>query len=259
MPALARALRERAEFVVIGDGGRRAALEAAIVGLDNVRLYPPIARAELLEAYRTADVLFLHLGALAAFEKVLPSKIFEYGALGKPVLAGVAGFAADFIRAEIDNAAVFAPCDAAAAAAAFATLEIADRPRPRSSRNMRARPSRVRWPTTSRGGVGRVTLLGLFKELVSVLATPLVLTVVLALAAGVGGRSGGGGRCDPARVRRRRRLRKRCRAGRVRAIAPLEHRYPPRDDAALPRVGYVVVLGSSYSPDGAIPVTSRSR
>jgi len=130
VPALARALRDRAEFVVIGDGGRRAALEAAIVGLDNVRLYPPIARAELLAAYRTADVLFLHLGALAAFEKVLPSKIFEYGALGKPVLAGVAGFAADFIRAEIDNAAVFAPCDAAAAAAAFATLEIADRPRP---------------------------------------------------------------------------------------------------------------------------------
>jgi hypothetical protein len=102
-----------------------------------------------------------------------------------------------------------------------------------------------------------VTLLGLFKELVSVLATPLVLAAVLALAAGV------------ARALGRRRagaILLACAAvvGYASAvepvayalIAPLEHRYPPLDDAALPRVGYVVVLGSSYSPDGSIPVTS---
>jgi len=31
-----------------------------------------------------ADVLFLHLNAYKAFEKVLPSKIFEYAATGRP-------------------------------------------------------------------------------------------------------------------------------------------------------------------------------
>ena len=64
-------------------------------------------------------MLFLHLGAHAAFEKVLPSKLFEYAALGKPVLAGVAGFAARFVREEISNAAVFPPCDVAGAVRAF--------------------------------------------------------------------------------------------------------------------------------------------
>jgi hypothetical protein len=42
---------------------------------------------------------------------VLPSKVFEYAATGRPIWAGVAGFAARFIAAEVPNAAVFAPCD----------------------------------------------------------------------------------------------------------------------------------------------------
>ena len=129
VPGLAQALRGRADFVVIGDGGRRAALELAIAGIDNVALRAPVSRAQLLDAYRSADVLFQHLGALPAFEKVLPSKVFEYAALGKPVLAGVAGYAARFIREEIANAAVFAPCAVPTAVAAFESLELAERPR----------------------------------------------------------------------------------------------------------------------------------
>jgi glycosyltransferase involved in cell wall biosynthesis len=87
-------------------------------------------RARLLEAYRSAHVLFLHLGRLPAFEKVLPSKLFEYAALGKPVLAGVAGYTARFVREEIDNAAVFEPGDAEGAVQAFEALELNDRARP---------------------------------------------------------------------------------------------------------------------------------
>src|SRR5579872_4478324 len=132
LPGLARALRDRARFVVIGDGGRRSVLEAAIAsaGVDNVEIREPVPRSELLDAYRSADILFLHLGAYAAFEKVLPSKVFEYAALGKPVLAGVAGYAARFIREEVVNAAVFAPGDVTEAVRAFESLEIVDRPRP---------------------------------------------------------------------------------------------------------------------------------
>jgi glycosyltransferase involved in cell wall biosynthesis len=130
LPGLAAALRGRARFVVIGDGGRRVALERAVAGLGNIELRPPVDRSRLLDAYRSADLLLLHLGAHRAFEKVLPSKIFEYAALGKPVLAGVAGYAARFIREEVSNAAVFAPGDVRAAVAAFDSLELADSPRP---------------------------------------------------------------------------------------------------------------------------------
>jgi glycosyltransferase involved in cell wall biosynthesis len=132
LPPLGTALRGRARFVVIGDGGRRQALAAALerAGVDNVELRPPVPRAQLIREYREADVLLLHLGRQAAFEKVLPSKVFEYAALGKPLLAGVAGYAAHFIREQIDNAAVFAPCDTAAAVRAFESLDLADRPRP---------------------------------------------------------------------------------------------------------------------------------
>jgi glycosyltransferase involved in cell wall biosynthesis len=129
LPSLAAALRGRARFVVIGDGGRRAALELALAGIDNVELRPPVPRPALLEAYRAADILFLHLGARCAFEKVLPSKVFEYAALGKPVLAGVAGFPAKFIREEVINSAVFPPEDVAEALKGFESLELADCPR----------------------------------------------------------------------------------------------------------------------------------
>jgi glycosyltransferase involved in cell wall biosynthesis len=132
LPGLALALRAHARFVVIGDGGRRAMLAAAIAaaGVDNIELIAPMSRADLMSAYSTANVLFLHLGRQTAFEKVLPSKLFEYAALGKPILAGVAGYAARFIHEEISNAAVFAPCDIAAAVIAYRSLQLTDCPRP---------------------------------------------------------------------------------------------------------------------------------
>lgn len=129
LPGLAAAMKGRAHFTVIGDGGRRGVLEKAIAALDNIELRPPIPRSELLQAYRDADVLLLHLGDYAAFHKVLPSKLFEYAALGKPVLAGVSGYPARFVREEISNAAVFAPGNVEQAIAALASLRIEDRPR----------------------------------------------------------------------------------------------------------------------------------
>jgi hypothetical protein len=88
-----------------------------------------VERARLIEAYRGADVLFLHLNDYKAFEKVLPSKLFEYGAMGKPIWAGVAGYSASFIRQELDNAAVFHPGDIEGGINAFDRLTIIDAPR----------------------------------------------------------------------------------------------------------------------------------
>ncbi len=126
LPELARRLRGRAHFRVVGAGGRLEPLREALrsMGLDNVDLFPPVAREQLLEFYREADVLFLHLNDYPAFKRVLPSKLFEYAATGKPIWAGVAGYAAEFIAAELTNTAVFAPCDAEAALESFERLEL---------------------------------------------------------------------------------------------------------------------------------------
>jgi len=113
LPMVAAAEAGQLRFRVIGDGGRSGVLRDAITSgrLTNVEMVAPVPREQLLQHYREADVLFLHLNDLPAFEKVLPSKIFEYAATGKPLLAGVAGFAADFLRTEVTGAEVFAPCD----------------------------------------------------------------------------------------------------------------------------------------------------
>lgn len=131
IPALARRLADRVEFVLVGDGGRRSALEAALAAASctNVEIRRPVERKALIATYRDADVLFLHLNDLDAFEKVLPSKIFEYAALGKPIWAGVRGHAADFLTREVENAAVFPPCDVEAAVAALDRLRLAATPR----------------------------------------------------------------------------------------------------------------------------------
>ncbi|MGE3341955.1 MAG: glycosyltransferase family 4 protein [Vicinamibacterales bacterium] len=131
IPGLASALGQRAHFKLIGDGGRRVALTSALTnaGVTNVEVLPPIPRARLIEQYREADVLFLHLNAQEAFTRVLPSKIFEYAAMGAPILAGVDGYAAEFLRTEVSNAAVFPPCDVAAGLAAWETLDLRTQPR----------------------------------------------------------------------------------------------------------------------------------
>lgn len=132
LPELAKRTSGSVHFRVFGDGGKKDQLLHALreACVSNVAIYAPLPRDRLIEEYGKADILFLHLNNLEAFKKVLPSKIFEYGAMGKPVLAGVKGFPADFIRSEIDNAAVFPPCDPVAAVAALSALTIETRPRP---------------------------------------------------------------------------------------------------------------------------------
>ena len=61
-----------------------------------MQIIDPVSRSDLFDEYKNADVLFLHLNDYAAFRKVLPSKIFEYAATGKPILAGVAGYMQNF-------------------------------------------------------------------------------------------------------------------------------------------------------------------
>jgi uncharacterized SAM-binding protein YcdF (DUF218 family) len=99
-------------------------------------------------------------------------------------------------------------------------------------------------------------MMQLFKHCVGVLAKPLALSLLLAIAAAV------------LQFRGRRRI-----AAWLLVIAaaiiylgaigpvsnallgPLEGQYSPLRDGSLPAVGYVVVLGSGYAPHDGIPVT----
>tara|TARA_Y100001980_G_C14536078_1_gene312801 strand:+ start:107 stop:1279 length:1173 start_codon:yes stop_codon:yes gene_type:complete len=113
VPQMALILKDKVNFKIIGDGGLIQKLNFYVekFNLDNVIVSPPVDRDVLIGEYKRADVLFLHLNDYDAFGKVLPSKLFEYAAMNKPILAGVSGYSADFIKSEIDNCEVFLPAN----------------------------------------------------------------------------------------------------------------------------------------------------
>lgn len=131
VPELALKFSGKLFFKIVGDGGRAQELASALKfsGCKNVVLLQPVKRDELIAIYQSADVLFLHLNDFDAFKKVLPSKVFEYAATGKPIWAGVAGYAAAFITSKIQNSAVFPPCNIDAAVSSFDDLEFVTRQR----------------------------------------------------------------------------------------------------------------------------------
>jgi len=113
IPLAAKKLDKDYKFLIIGDGGAKQLLKEELLkyNVTNVDLLNPIGREELQKVYNNADYLFLHLNDYLAFRKVLPSKIFELATFSKPILAGVSGYAAEFIKNEVSNSFVFEPCN----------------------------------------------------------------------------------------------------------------------------------------------------
>lgn len=113
IPELAKRLGTGYRFRIIGSGGTRSKLENELKkhGLSNVEIEEPMQRKQLLEAYKDADYFFIHLNDYPAFRKVLPSKIFELAAMDKPLIAGVSGYAAEFLRTHVSNIILFDPGD----------------------------------------------------------------------------------------------------------------------------------------------------
>lgn len=113
IPEAAKKLGTEYKFRLIGDGGTRKKLEEKLneSNVDNVELLNPVARKELIQYYKDSTFLFFHLNDLEAFKKVMPSKMFEYGAFDKPIIAGVGGYAAQFVEKNIPNHILFKPTD----------------------------------------------------------------------------------------------------------------------------------------------------
>lgn len=126
LPNLAIYLKDKAVIRVVGDGSKINNLKDSIVkqNISNIELSRPLKRSELIEEYINADVLFLHLNEHKCFEKVLPSKLFEYSATGKPILAGLSGYSKNFINLEINNCQIFKPGDVNSAIRALEKLSI---------------------------------------------------------------------------------------------------------------------------------------
>lgn len=113
IPESAKKLGPDYLFRIIGDGGIKKKLEDKIkeLNVQNVELRNPVARTELIQYYKDSTFLFFHLNDLEAFKKVMPSKMFEYGAFDKPIIAGVGGYAAQFVEKNIPNHILFKPTD----------------------------------------------------------------------------------------------------------------------------------------------------
>jgi len=111
IPYFAQKLGENGKIQVIGDGGTKNKLVSEIskFGIDNVEILNPVNRKLLMKYYEEADFLFLHLNDYPAFKRVLPSKLFEYGAYDKPIIAGVSGYAKEFVENYLENIILFEP------------------------------------------------------------------------------------------------------------------------------------------------------
>ncbi len=87
------------EFVLIGSGTQLEQVKTLIEEKDlkNITIVPPMKRSELLSHYVKSDVLYLQLHSSEYFNKVVPSKVFEYLLLQKPIIYGLEGVSKEIL------------------------------------------------------------------------------------------------------------------------------------------------------------------
>lgn len=115
----------RVELVIVGDGAERLDLEAR-AGRDGLKLVTfagRVPREEVPERIASADITVMTLRDVPLFEDALPTKLLEYMAAGRPVVAGAAGQAARMIE-EVGAGVACPPEDAEAIAGAIRQLAV---------------------------------------------------------------------------------------------------------------------------------------
>ncbi len=80
-------------FVFIGDGDQKTNLiaHARSLKLNNVYFEPPVPGNMVAEYLVHADVCLTNLMKIESFKLVRPNKLFQYMALGKPIISGIWG------------------------------------------------------------------------------------------------------------------------------------------------------------------------
>lgn len=117
----AEKLGETCDFVLIGDGPQKAALQeqAARQNLSNVTFLPSRPSREIPPLVASADIVLITLKSLIT--GAVPSKLYEAMASGVPVVLAASGEAADIVR-EGEAGLVVAPGDTVGLRAAIQTL-----------------------------------------------------------------------------------------------------------------------------------------
>ena len=86
---------------IVGRGGRQHAVEDLITALNLdaiVQIHKPMPKQDVMEWLAGSAILFLNLVDGETFASAIPSKIFDYLAVKRPILAGVAGEAREILE-----------------------------------------------------------------------------------------------------------------------------------------------------------------
>jgi len=93
--------RDDVVFWLVGEGARKAELQAEAQrrGLDGRVVFTgALPKEEMPRVLASADACLVHLRRTELFETVIPSKIFEMMAMGKPIIMGVRGDALQIVE-----------------------------------------------------------------------------------------------------------------------------------------------------------------
>ncbi len=87
-------------FAIMGEGARREALEqrAAELELDNLTFLDRVSHDQVPQFLAAIDIPIIHLKPDPVFRTVIPSKLFEFMAMRKPVLMAVEGEGAEIVE-----------------------------------------------------------------------------------------------------------------------------------------------------------------
>ncbi len=109
-------------FAFVGEGADKERLQhqVAELGLRNVTFLPGVPHQDVPALVAAADICLVPLRNVPLFSAFIPSKMFEYLAARKAVVASVVGEAAQILREA--GAVVVPPEDSAALAAAITSL-----------------------------------------------------------------------------------------------------------------------------------------
>ncbi|PDV99969.1 glycosyltransferase family 4 protein [Candidatus Chloroploca asiatica] len=105
------------QFLFVGEGAEKDLLmqRAQEQNLSNVHFHDPVTKLEVQQFYALADICLVPLRDIPLFKFFIPSKMFEIMAMGRPIVASVAGEAATILNRS-EGAIVVNPEDADAIA-----------------------------------------------------------------------------------------------------------------------------------------------
>ena len=91
--AMGRLKNENVKLLIAGSGAMKNSIENYINdnNIDNVIVLNTIGKNKLIDYMNLVDIALVPLRKLDTFKEVIPSKIFEAAAMGKPILLGVEG------------------------------------------------------------------------------------------------------------------------------------------------------------------------